>query len=341
MRVFVFEHICGGGLSCGRLLESLLPLGAKMLRAAVTDFLAAGCEVMTCLDARVIESREHHTRLFGSGADGLQHAKVERVEAGVSCEPVFERLARSADAALVIAPETDGLLEAWARRLRDWNVRSLGCTPEAIAACSDKFALSHRLHRAGVQTPATRLGVGPIKQSDSGGEAYPAIVKPRFGAGCAATHVIRDASQFASLPRRNDWITQPFAPGMAGSVAILVRAGRATPLLVGEQTIDGDTTLAYGGGRIPVMGLRATQIIALAQRAIETVPGLNGFIGVDVVIGEFAHGDHVIEINPRLTVAYHGLRQLSKTNLAAAMLNPKLAIEWIAGKSVTFGAASD
>lgn len=341
MRVFVFEHICGGGLSRGPLLEGLLPLGAKMLRAAATDFLAAGCEVVTCLDARVLDSREHHAHLSVSGADGLLRANVERVEAGVSCRPVFERLARSADAALVIAPETDGLLEAWARTLRDWNVRSLGCTPEGIAACSDKLALSHRLHRANARTPGTRLGAGPVVSGDDSVASFPVIVKPRFGAGCAATHVIRDASQFASLPKRNDWITQPFAPGMAGSVAFLMRGGRATPLLAGEQTIAGDTVLAYGGGRIPITGVRADQAIALAQRAIETIPGLNGFVGVDVVIGEYAHGDHVIEINPRMTVAYHGLRQLSKTNLAAAMLDPKLAIEWIAGKSVTFGAASE
>lgn len=341
MRVFAFEHICGGGLTRGPLMPTLLPLGAKMLRAAVGDFLAARCDVVTCLDARVAELWRKQSPRTASAtecdATGLKGAHIELVEAGSPCEPVFERLARSADAVLVIAPETDGLLETWARRLRDWNVRSLGSSPEAIAACSDKFALSFRLASAGIRTPPTRLGAGPMKHSDG---VYPLIVKPRFGAGCAATHVIRDAGQFDSLPSRNDWMTQPFVPGQAGSVAFLVRAGRATPLLAGEQTIAGDTTLAYGGGRIPITGERATRIITLAQRAIEATPGLHGFVGVDVVIGDFAHGDHVIEINPRLTVAYHGLRQLAATNLAAAMLDPKLAIEWIAGKSVAFDATS-
>jgi predicted ATP-grasp superfamily ATP-dependent carboligase len=47
-----------------------------------------------------------------------------------------------------------------------------------------------------------------------------------------------------------------------------------------------------------------------------------GYIGVDMVLGEDAlgAGDAVIEINPRLTTSFVGLRAIARTNLAQAML---------------------
>jgi predicted ATP-grasp superfamily ATP-dependent carboligase len=56
--------------------------------------------------------------------------------------------------------------------------------------------------------------------------------------------------------------------------------------------------------------------------AVRAVPGLLGYVGVDVVLGEAADGggDAVIEINPRLTTSYVGLRRLARFNLAEAVL---------------------
>jgi hypothetical protein len=47
-----------------------------------------------------------------------------------------------------------------------------------------------------------------------------------------------------------------------------------------------------------------------------------GYLGVDLVLGNdpAGSGDVVIEINPRLTTSYVGLRALSRVNLAATMI---------------------
>ena len=49
------------------------------------------------------------------------------------------------------------------------------------------------------------------------------------------------------------------------------------------------------------------------------MPGLSGYVGVDVVLGNDGR-DWAIEINPRLTTSYVGLRALAGFNLAEAML---------------------
>jgi predicted ATP-grasp superfamily ATP-dependent carboligase len=73
----------------------------------------------------------------------------------------------------------------------------------------------------------------------------------------------------------------------------------------------------------------------LGRRAIEAVPGLKGYVGVDLVLADDG-ADQVIEINPRLTTSYLGLRALAETNLAEAMLaiatgRPLPKLRWQAG----------
>jgi len=50
---------------------------------------------------------------------------------------------------------------------------------------------------------------------------------------------------------------------------------------------------------------------------------LRGFVGVDLVLGMAANGsdDVVIEINPRVTTSYVGLRRLCEGNLAGVWLD--------------------
>ena len=51
------------------------------------------------------------------------------------------------------------------------------------------------------------------------------------------------------------------------------------------------------------------------------MPPTVGYVGVDLVLGREPDGseDVVIEINPRLTTSYVGLRAAARTNLAEAM----------------------
>jgi predicted ATP-grasp superfamily ATP-dependent carboligase len=70
--------------------------------------------------------------------------------------------------------------------------------------------------------------------------------------------------------------------------------------------------------------------VSLAERAVDLatsavragLPQAGGYLGVDLVLGRHPRGadDFVIEVNPRITTSYVGLRAAYDTNLAAAIL---------------------
>jgi hypothetical protein len=80
--------------------------------------------------------------------------------------------------------------------------------------------------------------------------------------------------------------------------------------------------LQYLGGELPLPPDLAARATDLARRAIAALPCWLGYLGIDLVLGPQAGGagDVVIEVNPRLTTSYIGLRLAARTNLAEAML---------------------
>jgi predicted ATP-grasp superfamily ATP-dependent carboligase len=88
-----------------------------------------------------------------------------------------------------------------------------------------------------------------------------------------------------------------------------------------KQRISDDGRLRYLGGELPLASGLADRARALADRAISALPQSVGYIGVDLVLGREPGGseDVVIEVNPRLTTSYVGLRAAAKSNLAEAM----------------------
>jgi predicted ATP-grasp superfamily ATP-dependent carboligase len=114
-------------------------------------------------------------------------------------------------------------------------------------------------------------------------------------------------------------IDQPFVPGLAASVAFLIGSKQTFALPPAQQRLSSDGRFHYLGGRIPLSPEFAQRAERIARQAIDCVPGLFGYVGVDLVLGDDGC-DWAIEINPRLTTSYVGLRQLCESNLAEAML---------------------
>jgi hypothetical protein len=115
---------------------------------------------------------------------------------------------------------------------------------------------------------------------------------------------------------------EEFCPGSAVSVACLAGPREVVALAPCRQRLSNDGRLAYLGGALPLDASLARRAARLAVRAIEALDRPLGYLGVDLALGDdrLGAGDVVIEINPRLTTSYVGLRALARENLAAATL---------------------
>ncbi len=268
--------------------------------AAVTADLAAvpGVQVLTILDARL--------------ADHVLDPRVVVHRVVAAEEPaLFRRLAGECDFALIIAPEIDGRLAERAAWAAAAGAQLLGPDPTAIALTSDKLELAHAWDRAGVPTPPTRLCTGEPPPF-----APPWIVKPRWGAGSVGIQVVEGAVKDGGISwPPSSWIVQPLVRGRSASVAFLVGPRQTLALPPCWQRLDAE--FRYLGGSTPLPEDWAERAATLGRRAIDAVDGLRGYVGVDLVLGD---SDMAIEVNPRLTTSYVGLRQLARENLAEALL---------------------
>lgn len=322
MRIFVSEFICGGALAGDPLPDSLRREGGAMLRAIVDDLLCVpDCLVTITLDARLADEARSH-RAGRCDIVTVADAGEERRQ--------FDRLAKSSDATLVIAPETDGHLVRRVRRVESLGTRTLNCSSDAIELCGDKLRLAGHLERCELATIPTAPADWSLHQPPpSPHEAW--VIKPRDGAGSWLTFRIQGSSrdewhraarayEQARVPHKA--LIQPFVAGQPLSVGCLGHSGGEVEVFpIARQRLSND--FEYLGGSIPadIPDASETEIRNLVHSACATIPGLSGYIGFDLLLPEADPSKPlIVEINPRLTTSYVGYRLLSTNNLAERWL---------------------
>jgi tyramine---L-glutamate ligase len=281
--------------------------GHSMRRAIAREFAALNggkARVTVTLDARF--------------ADDSGPWTVARIDAGQHPHHVLG-LAREADLTVLIAPETMGFLEDMTRSIQQAGARHLGSSLEAVVLTRDKTRLAGWLSARGIDTPPCRRVAPSIGLPADA--PYPAVLKPNDGAGTIDTYLV-DAPDTLPLPARHmgDAIMQPYLSGQPMSASYLVDCdGRAWLLGIGEQHIAlHDGGFQYRGGRLPSSTRMDENPL---RRAVESVPGLQGFVGVDFIWDERRQHATVLEINPRSTTSLVGLaRILPPGRLAAAWI---------------------
>jgi len=310
MRVLVYEFVTGGGWhSCGdeRAPDSLVAEGSAMLRALAADLIAIdGVEVDALADRRHL-------------VDPLPYCSLHEVRDAGEERRTLERLAAAADWTVVIAPEFAGHLVARVHWVEQAGGRILGPGSELVALAADKHRLAEYLAQRGVNVPPGVL-LAPHDPFPKDFR-YPAVLKPLDGAGSQGLALVADCE--ASIgPRTTATRLEQYCAGAPASVACLCGDETIMLLAACAQLLSDDGRFRYLGGRLPLDAERACRAHVLAVRAVASLPSPRGYLGVDMVLGDDPSGrdDVVIEINPRLTTSYVGLRALADGNLAAAML---------------------
>ncbi len=308
MHVFVYEFVTGGGFvdSDDPLPSSLLAEGRAMIGALVEDLSRIeGCTISTMRDRRLDDF------VLPAQTHVLRRSKDDRV--------TFCRLAATADWTIVIAPEFDNHLHLRTSWVENEGGRLLGPSSNLVRLAANKRKLAERLAASGISVPMSRrINSGDQLPTDF---SYPAVIKPVDGAGSIDVRQIVSASESisADIDERR---LERLCPGMPVSVSFLCGPAGHQALTPCRQVLSEDGRFSYRGGALPLDQELAVRAQSLAARAIDTLENPLGYLGVDLVLGEDASGkeDVVIEINPRVTTSYVGLRMAASGNLAAAML---------------------
>lgn len=315
MRILLYEYFTGGGLWSEGLAPAAAPgflvQGRAMARALSEDLSRVPrVELIRLRDGRLAEP------VHPVGTDVAVHGSDDETR---------QLLAWSArvDAVLLIAPELNGRLTDRCRLIEQVPARLLSPSSTFVALTSDKTRTAMHLHAAGIPVPSSHALDAHVPPPPS--FAYPAVWKPNDGAGSQATYLLAnhtDALRYP-LPDTASRLEQ-FCPGLSASVAAL--CGPRGPQLLPpcRQRLTEDGRFEYLGGSLPLPTPELVRrACRLARATLMALPPAIGYVGVDIVLGDSPEGDQdvVVEVNPRITTSYVGLRQAARSNLAAAMLD--------------------
>ena len=299
------------------------------MRSALLKDLAAidGHEIVMTTDTRF-------TRRIPPGVDSVPVAGGFQAS---GASETIDALIDASDAVWLIAPETGRCLERLAARVERRGKTLLGSGAAAVRMAADKSRLPRRLARTCIGHPATAvLAQGVSAPTAARRIGYPVVVKPSRGAGCRGVRFVRheqdleaaiDAAHRAngtglglrsSKSEGDPLVMQGYVRGQAASVSLLADGRRAVPLAVNAQRVTAAAGFSYRGGATPFEHRLAEAAAAAASRTCEGIPGLRGYVGVDLVLT--SSGPVVIEVNPRLTMSYLGLRAVLDDNVAALAL---------------------
>lgn len=304
LRIFAFEYVTAGGWRECAAPKSLIAEGAMMVRALASDLSRLpGIEIIVARDPAIV-------------LDGITGDICTVDPAHLWAE--WGALIARCDAVWPIAPETDGILEEVTALALRHNRAVLNSRRDALAIAGSKHATAAQLARAGVAVAATApLGDAP-PTSDRGW-----VVKPDDGAGAADTHFLPDHAALTrceTLQPRSKLVVQAFVIGPALSLSVIMQDGACWLLSCNLQHVRCDAgAFVYRGSTVGGAEARRAALEPLAAQVAAALPGLWGYVGIDVVDGP--DGPVVIEINPRLTTSYVGLAESLGLNPAGLVLS--------------------
>ncbi|MCL4436239.1 MAG: ATP-grasp domain-containing protein [Thaumarchaeota archaeon] len=325
MTVNIFEYASGGGFRGQRIPLNIFCEGYSMLKSVAEDFHAAGYTVRCLLDSRVDSLRSDL-----SVVDDV----VEVSPNSSSIQDIFVKMLQRSELSLVIAPETGGVLSSLIRLVEESSSASLNSASKTADEVSDKASLSELLGRNGVAVPETKC----FSTEDSLDEVLSAylrfseptvVVKPVDGVSCESTFLVSNRAEMIDAYKNlsenravSHFIIQRFVEGLPASVSLISNGRNAQPIALNLQRVTlnppGAKVSSYRGGLTPLHHPDAEKALQVARRAVQVFGGLRGYVGVDLVLSP--NGPVVLEVNPRLTVSYVGLRQVLKQGLAEPMV---------------------
>lgn len=322
LRVLVYEYVSSGGYVEQAIPASILAEGYAMLRCVTADLKAAGHQVTVLLDERISKFKaplDVDCTVPVSSADSVNKALTHNVAAN--------------DAVIIIAPETAQILQKLVRGIEQTGKISLNCSADAIATFSDKAKLTHYLQKNRYSTPKTLIlksdeEIDKLKTTITSQLTFPLVFKPLDGTSCTGISIVKNQDEILTAIQkiRNQsanpqLIVQEYVNGLAASVSVISNGKKAVALSLNKQQItlsSAEEESCYAGGCVPLEHPLKARALWVAEHLVETIPGLRGYVGVDVILAD--KNVYVIDVNPRLTTSFVGLHAACDLNVAEALV---------------------
>ena len=319
MRLLHLETVTGGALGEAP-LPAILADAECMRQAQLRDLAELAwqrrassrpLQVRTLLDARL-------------PADTAPGIETRVVPPGGFDECLRDEL-RHSDAVWLTAPESGDELASLSERIEAAGCRVLGSTAQAVRATASKSACAHWLACHGVASVPTVRDPRPWQALMP--KLRGVVAKPDDGVGCEWQRRFDTPARAwawgrAVLGRRA--VYQPWLHGESLSLSLLCAQGRASLLGVNRQwVVERDGWLRLQAVTVNARPDPDGSLQRLGAAIARALPGLWGHVGVDLVLVDASAV--VLEVNPRATLSYCGLREALQLNPARLLLElPRL-----------------
>ena len=241
------------------------------------------------------------------------------------------------DACLPIAPEENDLLHDLTIIIEKHDVEVLGSNSKAVKLTTNKFdtynALKDKITVINTEQVYFRSSYQRTKNYEDDHSYFfnngvSKVLKPADGVSCMGVVVVNSLNEFMNahdhikekthLPY---FLVQDYISGVNVSVSLLCNGKKAVPLSLNFQDVQLDShEINYNGGKVPLKNKLSKLAVEAAKNAVETIHGLKGYVGVDMILDEGRNEVHLVEINSRLTTPYVALRNIINFNLGEAII---------------------
>lgn len=285
MKVLLFEYVTGGGFLDETIPESLAHEGQIMIDALRSNF-----EKLPDVEIVLFQVKEN---VFAE----------------------FQHALKNVQAAWIIAPELDGILEKLCLQVEQANKILLTSPAKAVAKTANKLTTFEILTAAQIPTVKTEI-FNSEKNYDKTCEW---VIKPFDGAGAENTFLLQTEKDWSALPCfEKDFLIQPHIHGEKRSLSCLFQNGTTRVLCVNLQQFDIENQVF----KLKNIDVNFTQddgsYQKLATKIAQAFPDLFGYVGIDLI--ENDTGCFVLEINPRLTTSFVQIEEKLGINVAEWVL---------------------
>ncbi|MEY4768132.1 MAG: hypothetical protein RL637_771 [Pseudomonadota bacterium] len=306
MKILIFEYLSGGGFAAQALPSSLAQEGLLMLQSLLADFA---------------ELAEHQlTVLLDHRCSIKINSIIETIiiEQSDDLELLFIKQLNKVDAVWLIIPETEQLLYRFTQYAEQANCQLFSSSSMAIHQTGDKWICFQKLIESHIPTIPSQL-FNEIQNS----LFFPCVIKAREGVGCQDNYVLTHLSEYTKIApliiNKNNYLIQPYIQGIPLSLSALFYRGQAQLICINQQELTIHDCQFHLKGCLVNLSINPQPFDSLLSKIAIAFPDLLGYIGIDLL--QIEQQLIVVEINPRLTSSYIGIRQALGINIAKIVID--------------------